>query len=96
VEAGVPSLLIYHLQISWTRENPASLRPKQQSFTGEEARQLTGTLLAGRPLMCPRCGVPLDRIPVPPRRDVSYVRDRLWVVCPRCHRTAVLDRREGS
>jgi len=95
VEARLPSLLIYHLQIWWTRENATPLRPKQQSFTVEEVRRLTSRLVAGRSLVCPRCGIPLDRTPVPPRRDVSYVRDRLWLVCPRCHHTAVLDRREG-
>ena len=67
-----------------------------ESFTDDETRRLTRALLAGGRLLCPRCGVPLDRTPVPPRRDLSYVRDRMWLVCPRCHRTAVLDRREGA
>lgn len=38
----------------------------------------------------------MDRREVPPRPDVSYVRDRVWVVCPRCHAAAVLDRREAA
>jgi ribosomal protein S27AE len=64
------------------------------SFTGEETKELTRAFLAQGSLLCPRCGVPMDARPVPPRPDVSYVRDRLWLVCPRCHRTVVLDRRE--
>ncbi len=64
------------------------------SFTDEETKALTRTFLANGSLLCPRCAVPMDERPVPPRRDVSYVRDRLWLVCPRCHRTAVLDRRD--
>jgi hypothetical protein len=59
-----------------------------------EARALAAAMDEGRPLTCPRCGTALDRRPVPPRRDVSYVRDRLWLVCPQCHATGVLDRRE--
>ena len=94
VEAGLPSLLIYHLQIWGTRESDAPLRPKQQSFTDEEARRLTRTLLAGGSLLCPHCGIPLDRTPVPPRPDVSYVRDRLWLVCGPCSRSVVLDRHD--
>lgn len=66
-----------------------------ETFTHDEIGELTRGLLAGERLPCPRCGVALDRWPVPPRPDVSYVRDRVWLVCPRCHRTAVLDRREG-
>jgi len=65
------------------------------AFSHDETHALGRALLAGEPLACPRCVVPLDLRPVPPRPDVSYVRDRIWVNCPSCHRTAVLDRREG-
>ena len=50
---------------------------------------------AGDALSCPRCGTALDLRPVPPRTDVSYVRDRLLVVCSSCHRTHVLDRKQA-
>jgi hypothetical protein len=66
-----------------------------ESFTEQEGHRLGEALAAGRPLTCPRCDVALDRREVPPRRDVSYVRDRLWLVCPVCHRTIVLDRSEA-
>lgn len=66
-----------------------------EPFTHAEIRALAGTLAAGRPLACPRCSAVLDRRIVPPRRDVSYVRDRVWLVCPSCHATGFLDRSEG-
>lgn len=66
------------------------------SFTEQEGHHLSRALAAGEVLACPRCQVPLDRRAVPPRRDVSYVRDRLWLVCPVCHGTIVLDRRAPS
>lgn len=66
-----------------------------ESFTPAEARVLGGALEEGRPLTCPRCSTALDRRAVPPRRDVSYVRDRVWLVCPSCHATGFLDRREA-
>jgi len=47
---------------------------------------------AGEALRCPLCRGPLDERAVPPRADVSYVRDRIWLVCTACARTAVLDR----
>ena len=64
------------------------------SFTEEEGHRLSRALEAGEVLACPRCAVPLDRRAVPPRRDVSYVRDRLWLTCAVCHRTIVLDVRD--
>lgn len=66
------------------------------AYTHEEIHALGTAMGLGHPLDCPRCSVPLDRRSVPPRRDVSYVRDRLWLVCPSCHRSVVLDRREGA
>lgn len=66
-----------------------------ESFTDAEIRALSQAYLDAAELRCPRCSVALDRRPVPPRPDISYVRDRLWLVCPSCHRTAVLDRREA-
>lgn len=63
-------------------------------YTDTEIHHLEAALAGGSELCCPRCDAPLDRWPVPPRRDVSYVRDRLWLVCPECRRTVVLDRRE--
>ena len=62
-----------------------------ETYTGAEVRALSAA--AEDHLVCPRCGSPLDRRPIPPRPDVSYVRTRLWVVCPGCHRSAVVDRR---
>jgi len=70
------------------------MKTMREPFSPDEARALAGALAEGRPLTCPRCSTPLDRRTVPPRRDVSYVRDRVWLVCPGCHSTGVLDRRE--
>jgi hypothetical protein len=63
-------------------------------FNDEETRALAASFRDAGVLVCPRCATPLDRRSVPPRRDVSYVRDRMWVTCANCHRSAVLDRRQ--
>jgi len=65
-----------------------------EAFTEAESRQLGQDLASGQTLSCPHCAVALDRRDVPPRREVSYVRDRVWLTCPKCHRTVVLDRRD--
>lgn len=64
------------------------------AFTEWERRALGAALRSGEGLECPRCGTGLDRREVPPRPDVSYVRHRVWVTCPSCHRSAVLDRKQ--
>lgn len=63
------------------------------NYTREEERELMRAVHAGRDPACPRCDVPLDRREVPPRPEVSYVRRRLWLVCPECGRSAVVDRK---
>jgi hypothetical protein len=67
----------------------------RETYTPAEVRALAAALDGGRPLLCPRCSTALDRRPVPPRRDVPYVRDRIWLVCPGCRATGVVDRRDN-
>ena len=68
--------------------------PRTERFAPEDRRHLTKALKAGEELVCPRCQGGLDRREVRPRADVSYVRDRVWVTCPTCHLSTVLDHRE--
>ena len=62
------------------------------AFTPEERRALEAALGRGE-RGCPRCGGALDTQDVPPRREVSYVRHRVWLVCGACGGTAVVDRK---
>jgi hypothetical protein len=63
------------------------------AFSPEQVREIARVVREGAHPFCPRCGVRLDERAVPPRPDVSYVRDRVWLVCPSCRRTTVVDRR---
>jgi hypothetical protein len=65
-----------------------------EPFDSEEEDRLARALRDGEAVVCPRCTAPLDVWPVPPRGDVSYVRDRVRLVCPSCRRTTVLERRD--
>jgi hypothetical protein len=62
-------------------------------YTQADEHEIEGAFRAGDPLICPQCRIALDVRPVPPRADVSYVRDRLLVVCSSCHGTHVLDKK---
>lgn len=66
------------------------------SFTAAERRGLAAALAAGRTLTCPACGTPVDRRDVKPPRAVSYVRRRVWLLCPGCRRSGAVDVREGE
>jgi len=63
------------------------------TFTHPQVKELGRAVRRGVQATCPVCSIPLDEQSVPPREDVSYVRDRVWLVCPSCHRSAVVDRR---
>lgn len=63
-------------------------------FGPDEKRELARRLAGEESAECPRCGAPLERRSVPPRPEVAYVRDRIWLVCGGCGASGVLDRRE--
>ena len=63
------------------------------NFSVAQRRMLQARIDAGGAVACPVCGVPLDRLDVAPRSDVSYVRTRVVLTCSRCHRWAALDRK---
>lgn len=47
-------------------------------------------------LECPACGSELSRREVPPSKQVSYVRRRVWLLCPGCKRTGAVDVRDAT
>ena len=59
----------------------------------EETRKLREAWGKGEVPECPRCGSGLRVLPVPPRPDVAYVRDRLVFSCSTCGFRAATDRR---
>lgn len=67
---------------------------RPDAYAKEERHEIAEAVRLGEHAMCPRCGAALDEWPVPPRRDVSYVRDRVWLVCGPCFRSVVLDRHD--
>ena len=64
-----------------------------EPFSPSQVHELGRAVRTGERPRCPVCSVMVDETAVPPREDVSYVRDRVWLVCPSCHRTAVVDKR---
>jgi uncharacterized protein with PIN domain len=61
------------------------------SYSRQERHELADALKHGAPLRCPVCGSPLAEREVTPKRELSYVRRRVWLICTGCRRSAVVD-----
>lgn len=66
------------------------------SFTAAERRRLAAELAAGREPVCPSCGTRLAPQDVQRPESVSYVRRRVWLLCPACRRTGAVDVKEAG
>jgi transposase-like protein len=66
-------------------------------YSPEEERAIRERLVAGEPAMCPQCGVTMTV-----RRigggsfGLGYARQREWLICPKCHRSAIFDVKRGT
>jgi hypothetical protein len=61
------------------------------AFDAAQRRALEAALRDGQELLCPVCSRVLSEQTVQAPESVSYVRRRVWVLCPGCMRTASLD-----
>jgi predicted RNA-binding Zn-ribbon protein involved in translation (DUF1610 family) len=61
------------------------------AFSAAELRRLARTLAEGGTPECPSCGEALTRRAVKPSDRVSYVRRRVWLLCPACGRSGAVD-----
>ena len=61
------------------------------AFSAAERRAIARALQAGDRPECPHCGAALTRRDVTPSAQVSYVRRRVWLLCPDCKRTGAVD-----
>ncbi|HEX7118277.1 MAG TPA: hypothetical protein VF212_05785 [Longimicrobiales bacterium] len=68
----------------------------RRSYTPEQRRELERAAARGGPIPCPACGALLARSEVPTPRELSYVRRRVWLICPECKRSAAVDVRRGG
>lgn len=67
-----------------------------EAYTAEQRRRLEAAVRAGEAPRCPACGAVLARRGVPPKRELPYVRRRVWLICPSCKRSAAVDERRGG
>jgi hypothetical protein len=61
------------------------------TFDAAQRKALELAAARGEPLRCPVCDIALSEQPVAHPPEISYVRRRLWLLCPHCRRTASID-----
>ena len=82
--------------------NDRALEPEMEGMTGgaiysrEGAAVMRNAVREGSVPECPHCAVALRPREVPRPTEVSYVRERVWWICPECRRSLVLDVEEGT
>ena len=69
----------------------------QAQFTVEEQRQIREAVAAEQGAECPRCAVALTSRTIGGGSfGLGYARRREWLICPKCHRSAIFDVKRGT
>ena len=66
-------------------------------YTADEERVLREAVLAGGQPDCPRCSVRMTKRPIGGGSfGLGYHRQREWLLCPSCKRSAIFDVKRGT
>lgn len=76
---------------------PAPEGNAQAQFTAEELRAIREVFLTGSMPDCPRCLARMTKRPIGGGSfGLGYARQRDWLICSRCHRSAIYDIKRGT
>jgi hypothetical protein len=66
-------------------------------FSAAEQRAMRESMAAGTMPECPRCSVVMTERSIGGGSfGLGYARKREWLICPKCHRSALFDVRRGT
>jgi hypothetical protein len=66
-------------------------------YTGLELQRIREELAAGKAVICPRCGLAMTRRGIGGGSfGLGYARQRDWMICPKCRRSAIFDIQRGT
>ena len=66
-------------------------------YTPDELRAIREAFVTGSMPECPRCHVRMTERPIGGGSfGLGYARKREWLICPRCHRSAIYDIKRGT
>ena len=66
-------------------------------YTPVELQRIREEFIAGSAAQCPRCMVVMTRRPIGGGSfGLGYARQRDWLICPKCRRSAIYDIQRGT
>ena len=66
-------------------------------YTPEELKAIREAFVSGTMPECPRCQIRMTERPIGGGSfGLGYARKREWLICPRCHRSAIYDIKRGT
>jgi hypothetical protein len=66
-------------------------------YTPEELKAIREVFVTGTMPECPRCHIRMTERPIGGGSfGLGYARKREWLICPRCHRSAIYDIKRGT
>jgi len=66
-------------------------------YTPEELKAIREQFLSDAPPECPRCDLHMTQRPIGGGSfGLGYARRRDWLICPKCHRSAIYDIKRGT
>jgi hypothetical protein len=70
---------------------------ERAQYTQEEQGEIRAALTGGEQPHCPRCEAVMTARPIGGGSfGLGYARRREWLICPKCHRSAIFDVRRGT
>jgi ribosomal protein S27AE len=82
-------------------ESDVSAQPSaasdQAQYTAPELQQIRADFTSGKTPECPRCHTSMTRREIGGGSfGLGYARQRDWLICPRCRRSAIFDIHRGT
>jgi transposase-like protein len=75
----------------------SELPPGQAQYAPSELQQIRQELASGEMPKCPRCKVSMTRREIGGGSfGLGYARQRDWLICPKCRRSAIFDIHRGT
>jgi ribosomal protein S27AE len=66
-------------------------------YTQLELQRIREEVVAGKEVICPRCSVAMTRRGIGGGSfGLGYARQRDWMICPKCRRSAIFDIKRGT
>lgn len=70
---------------------------ERAQYTHEEQSAIRDAVTSGEQPLCPRCEVVMTARPIGGGSfGLGYARRREWLICPKCHRSAIFDVKRGT